>query len=150
MAVGVYTAAVRPSAMLLPYFAFSVSLVATAGSLFFSEVMKLPPCVLCWYQRIFMFPLALLLPIAILSHETRMRRYFLPLATLGFGVATFHVLLYYGVIPESIKPCTAGVSCTSRQIEWLGFITIPLLSWVAFLLVGVSLMLHGQKEKVSP
>jgi len=115
------------------YSIWSLALCATFGSLFFSEVMNLPPCVLCWYQRIAMYPIAVLMPIAILTKETKyISKYILTLATLGFVIALYHNLLYYNIIPESIAPCTQGVSCTSKQIEWLGFITIPLMALIAF------------------
>ena len=116
-------------------FAWLVSLVATVGSLFFSEAMKLPPCKLCWLQRIFMYPLVYLLAVAIIRKDLRIKLFTIPLAVLGLLIAVYHNLLYYKIIPESLKPCTEGVSCTSRQIEWLGFITIPFLSLVAFTLV---------------
>lgn len=116
--------------------------MATAGSLFFSEVMQLPPCVLCWYQRIAMYPLAAILTVGILSRDSHVRRYVLPLALIGLTIAVYHNLLYYGILPESITPCTAGVSCTSRQIEWLGFITIPLMSLTAFTIIILSVLFH--------
>ena len=120
----------------VPLFAlWLVSLVATLGSLFFSEVMGLPPCVLCWYQRVCMYPLAVISTVALVIRDRRASSYAWPLALFGLGVAAYHNLLYYHVIPESITPCTAGVSCTDRQIEWLGFITIPLLSLCAFAIV---------------
>jgi disulfide bond formation protein DsbB len=122
-----------------------VSLVATLGSLFFSEVMGLPPCVLCWYQRICMYPLVAISTVALLIHDRRASMYAWPLALCGLGVATYHNLLYYHVIPESITPCAAGVSCTDRQIEWLGFITIPMLSLSAFaIIVGCLLWCRAQ------
>lgn len=118
------------------YLIWLVALVATLGSLFFSEVMKLPPCVLCWYQRIAMYPLALIIPVALIYNEAeKFFKYIVPLTLAGFAIAVFHNLLYYGFIAESIVPCREGISCTSRQIEWLGFITIPLLSLVAFSLI---------------
>lgn len=118
------------------YVAWVVALVATLGSLFFSEVMKLPPCVLCWYQRIAMYPLVFLTPVAIFAGDSKtFAKYQLSILIPGAMIAIYHNLLYYGIIPESITPCTSGVSCTSRQLEWLGFITIPLLSLVAFLLL---------------
>ena len=114
---------------------FGCWLVATAamlGALFFSEVMQLPPCVLCWYQRICMFPLVLLLPMGLFPFDPRVVRYALPLVSVGWAIALFQVLLVAGVIPEQIKPCTQGVPCGEVQIMWLGFIHIPLLSFVAF------------------
>ena len=125
------------------YFIWIVALVATLGSLFFSEVMRLPPCVLCWYQRIAMYPIAVLLAVALICGETRVfAKYIFTLSVMGLLVAIYHNLLYYGIIPESITPCKEGISCTSRQIEWLGFITIPLMSLAAFGLIVVTLSLE--------
>ncbi|HEY8558992.1 MAG TPA: disulfide oxidoreductase [Pyrinomonadaceae bacterium] len=129
------------------YAAWAISLVATVGSLFFSEVMELPPCVLCWYQRIAMYPLVLILGVGILTNDRRVKNYALPLALAGLGIAVYHNLLYYGVIPESITPCTQGISCTSRQIEWLGFITIPLLSLIGFIGVTVCLLFYKSSRR---
>lgn len=135
-------------AVLQPLFAvWLVSLLATLGSLFFSEVMRLPPCVLCWYQRIFMYPLVVVTTVGLLRRDPGALRYAWPLAVGGLAVAVFHNLLYYHLIPDSITPCTTGVSCTSRQIEWLGFITIPLLSLAAFTLIVTSLFVCHQRLK---
>ncbi len=127
--------------------AWVLALLATLGSLFFSEVMKLPPCVLCWYQRICMYPLVAVLATGWLLEDKRVESYGLPLTVLGWLIAAYHNLLYYHLIPESITPCTEGVSCTSRQIEWLGFITIPLLSLVAFTLIGACLWAGRQQNR---
>jgi disulfide bond formation protein DsbB len=94
--------------------------------------MELPPCVLCWYQRIFMFPLVILLPLGLFPFDAKVVRYALPLAVAGWGIAAFQVLLVAGVIPEAIRPCTKGVPCSEIQIEWLGFLNIPVLSFLAF------------------
>jgi disulfide bond formation protein DsbB len=124
---------------MLYYIAWLQAAVATAGSLFFSDVMDLPPCVLCWYQRIAMYPLVVILGIAIVRRDRAIKVYSLPFALGGLATATYHNLLYYRLIPESISPCTAGVSCTTRQVELLGFITIPLLALTAFFVVTVCL-----------
>lgn len=129
----------------LAYSAWIMALLATVGSLFFSEVMDLPPCVLCWYQRIAMYPLVLIIAVGIVLRDWRVKYYALPVSLCGLAIAVYHNLLYYGILPESITPCTQGISCTSVQIEWLGFITIPFLSLVAF--VGVSLCLLFYKPK---
>ena len=126
----------------LPYIAWVVALVGTVGSLFFSEVMLLPPCVLCWYQRIAMYPLVIIIGAGVIMRDRRMKFYALPLAVCGLLISVYHNLLYYGVIPESITPCVEGISCTSRQIEWLGFITIPLLAFAGFAVVVICLLLH--------
>jgi disulfide bond formation protein DsbB len=129
----------EPSTSLLLYLALFFAATASAGSLFFSEVMKLPPCVLCWYQRIAMYPLVLILGVSIVRKDHGHIYYGLPLALIGLAIAIYHNLLYYKIIPESIVPCTSGISCTSRQIEWLGFITIPLMSLFAFSLISAFL-----------
>lgn len=128
------------------YTAWSVALVATVGSLFFSEVMLLPPCVLCWYQRIAMYPLVVILGVGIILGDRRVKFYALPVCLGGLVVAVYHNLLYYGILPESIAPCTQGISCTSVQLEWLGFITIPLLSLTAFVLITLSLLFYKSKD----
>ena len=135
---------------LLPYAVWAFALVATAGSLFFSEVMELPPCVLCWYQRIAMYPLVLVVGTGIITRDGRWKSYALPLEVVGLAVSVYHNLLYYGVIPESITPCKQGISCTTVQIEWLGFITIPLMALTAFVLVTVLTLLHkaGARERI--
>ena len=117
-----------------------VAASSTLAALFFSEVMNLPPCVLCWYQRIFIFPLVLLLPIGLFPFDPKIVRYALPLSAVGWSIAIFHVLLTYGLIPESIRPCTQSVPCALNQIEWFGFVSIPLLSLVAFSVINALLI----------
>jgi disulfide bond formation protein DsbB len=132
---------------LLIYLAWVIALVAAVGSLFMSEVMDLPPCVLCWYQRIAMYPLVLVIGTGIALGDRRMKVYALPLAVAGLLVSIYHNLLYYGFIPESITPCTEGVPCNAVQIEWLGFITIPLMGLAAFVCIAACLLLYKPKEK---
>lgn len=126
----------------LPYLAWVIALISTVGSLFFSEVMELPPCVLCWYQRVAVYPLVLVIGTGIITRDGRMKNYALPLSLAGLAISVYHNLLYYGVIPESITPCAQGVPCTERQIEWLGFITIPLMGLAAFLGLTLCLLLY--------
>ncbi|MBA3632548.1 MAG: disulfide bond formation protein B [Acidobacteria bacterium] len=130
----------------LAYTAWIIALVATVGSLFFSEVMNLPPCVLCWYQRIAMYPLVLIIGVSIVLRDRRMKYYALPVCLSGLAVSIYHNLLYYGVIPDSITPCTQGISCTSVQIEWLGFVTIPMMALAAFVSIGLCLLFYKSKE----
>lgn len=131
----------------LPYLAWVIALVATTGSLFFSEVMDLPPCVLCWYQRIAMYPQVVIIAVGIILRDGRFKYYALPLILAGLVVSVYHNLLYYAIIPESLKPCEQGVSCTSRQIEWLGFITIPLMALTAFILLAAFLLVYKSNKE---
>jgi disulfide bond formation protein DsbB len=130
----------------MPYFAWLVAVSSVAGSLFFSDVMMLPPCVLCWYQRITMYPLVLIIGTGIILRDERMKVYALPLAIVGLAIAIYHNLIYYGFIPESITPCAEGVPCNAVQIEWLGFITIPLMGLAAFAVIALCLLVHRQRN----
>jgi disulfide bond formation protein DsbB len=105
---------------------------ATLGSLFFSEVMELPPCALCWWQRLFMFPMPIVVGAGLFPFDRNVVRYALPLAAIGTAVAVYHTLLQWGVVPESAAPCQQGVSCTEAQLMLLGFLSIPMLATLAF------------------
>lgn len=119
------------------HISFLVALVATLGSLYFGEILKYPPCTLCWYQRICMYPLVIIFGSALWTNDTKFYRSALPLSVIGFIISIYHNLLYYKIIPDSITPCSQGVSCTTKQIEFLGFITIPLMSMISFLILVV-------------
>lgn len=124
------------------YVAWIQSLLAVFGSLYFSEIAHFPPCVLCWYQRIFMYPLAIIIPVGILKKDKNIYQYVLPLAIIGSIFSFYHNLLYYRIIPESLAPCLAGVSCTTKFIEFFGFVTIPFLSLSAFLVIIACMLLY--------
>lgn len=131
----------------LPYAAWALALLSAAGSLFFSEVMDLPPCVLCWYQRIAMYPLVLIIGIGIAVDDAKWKLYALPLALIGLAISVYHNLIYYGFIPESLTPCTEGVSCSERQIEWFGFITIPLMGMAAFFMISAMILFYKPEKE---
>lgn len=111
---------------------FLIALSATIGSLYFSEVMKFPPCTLCWYQRICIYPLVVIFGAALLTEDHEHRKYSAPLLLIGLALAIYHNLLYFGVIAQELVPCTGTVSCSSKQLELFGFLTIPLLALVSF------------------
>jgi disulfide bond formation protein DsbB len=132
---------------LFAYGAWIVALVAMLMSVFFGEVMKLPPCTLCWYQRICLFPLTAIIAVGIALRDDRFPYYALPLVIAGLAFAVYHNLLYYEIIPEELSPCTQGASCSSRQIEWLGFITIPMMALFAFLTILGCLIAHLRTQR---
>ena len=109
-----------------------IAAVSTLGSLFFSEIMEFPPCALCWYQRIFMFPLVLVFLAGLFAFDKSSIKFTLPIALVGWGFAFYHYLLYSGFIPESIQPCSQGVSCSETYLDLFGFLTIPMLSLMSF------------------
>ena len=119
--------------------------ISTTGSLFFSYVLEFEPCVLCWYQRICLFPLVLILGAGLFPFDKSVVKYALPLAIAGGLTALYHTLLYGGIIPENIQPCSKGVSCTEKYIELFGFVSIPMLSFFAFAtIVALLLILKGR------
>ena len=123
-------------------FLFSAWLVAafsTSGALFLSEVMGIAPCVLCWYQRVFMFPLVFVLAAGLYPPDRRVLRYAAPLVAAGWLVALFHLLLTKGYIPATMTPCTQGIPCSKIDVEWFGFLTLPMLSLLSFSAIGLAL-----------
>jgi len=129
----------------LLFAAWLVAAVATAGSLFASLVLELPPCVLCWYQRIFLFPLVVVLAVGLFPLDRGVVRYALPLAAIGWTIAAYHNLVYEGIVPERLAPCAQGVSCADELPELFGLLSIPLLSLVAFTAIGGSLIVLARR-----
>lgn len=124
-----------------------IATTATLGSLFFSEVMGLKPCVLCWYQRIFMYPLVVILLAGMFPLDKSVIRYTLPLAVIGWLFAVYHYLIYSGYIPESLQPCDKEASCADINLEIFGFITIPMLSILSYSAIIALLLLFRNKAK---
>ncbi len=132
---------------LVLYLAWTQALVATLGSLFFSEILKYPPCVLCWYQRICIYPLVAIIPVGIIKKDKNLPFYVLPLSLVGLAISFFHNLLYYKWIPDTLAPCVNGTSCTTKFIEWFGFVTIPLLAFIAFLVITICMVIYWRANK---
>lgn len=126
------------------YAVLLISLAGLLGSLYFGEIMGLVPCVLCWYQRIALYPIVLIAGIGIATQDKNVWRYALPFSAVGLIIAIYHVGLTIGLIPEKILPCSAGVSCAEVTWSLFGFITIPLLSLVAF--IAMTALLLGYKK----
>lgn len=127
----------------LVFAAWLVAMASALGALFLSEVMGHAPCLLCWYQRVAMFPLTAVLAVGLFPFDPRVVRYALPLVVAGLGVALFHLALMQGWVPEGLKPCEQGIPCATAQVVWWGFVTIPLLSALSFsILAGLLLAAH--------
>lgn len=125
-----------------------IACISMMGSLFFSEVMEFPPCVLCWYQRIAMYPLVFIFLVGAFQPVKYVIRFSLPLVIVGWIIALYHNLLHYEIVPESASPCLEGVSCSTVFIDWLGFITIPMLSFISFsLLLGILITLNRRYNR---
>lgn len=130
------------------YVAWLIALASTLGALFIGEVMGRAPCLLCWYQRIAMFPLALILGVACYRSDTSVRRYVLPIAVAGSLIALWHSLVFAGVIAESVQPCTRdGPSCAGEEQTLFGVIPLPFLSLAAFAAIVLSLTVPLSKDQ---
>ncbi len=116
----------------LLFVAWLMATVGTLGALFMSEIMGLVPCELCWYQRICLFPLSVVLLMGLLPLDRGVVRYALPVTLIGLGFTVYHCLLFYGFIPESLQPCRQGISCKDDNMELFGWLPIPILSLIAF------------------
>jgi len=126
------------------YLLFFAWLIATSGtliSLFFSEIVQLPVCVLCWYQRIALYPLVLILPLALFPLDIKVIRYISPLVAFGWFTALFHVFVVTGLIPESAQPCVKGIPCSEVNFSLFGFLNIPVMSLLTFTAIAASLFL---------
>lgn len=121
------------------YFVWAIATGALFGSLYFSEVLNLQPCMLCWWQRIFMYPFVVIMSVAILRKDRNIAYYVLPLSLLGTFTGFYHSLLQWGIIKETVLDCSANaaVSCSNAQINWFGFMTIPFMSFMAFAVISI-------------
>ncbi len=129
------------------YIAWIQSVIATASSLYLSQVLHWTPCVLCWFQRIFMYPLILIIGVCILREIDDTEYLVWPLTAFGFCISLYHNLLMYRILPESFAPCTASVSCTIPYHFWFGFLTVPLLSFIAFTVITICMYFFHRAKK---
>ena len=114
-------------------FTFVIALIATLGSLFYSEIAGYIPCKLCWYQRIFMYPLPVLLGIALLKKDNKISRYVIPLNIIGGIISIYH---YSTQILNNSVICSAeSAACASKIFFSYGYITIPVMALTAFALI---------------
>ncbi|WP_142238915.1 disulfide oxidoreductase [Bacillus cereus] len=116
--------------------AWGVSCFATLGSLYFSEVMKFEPCILCWYQRILMYPFVLWIGLAIKRKDYQITYYSLPISGIGGCISLYHYLIQKFALFSKTDAICGRVPCMETFINWYGFITIPLLAFIAFCMVG--------------
>jgi disulfide bond formation protein DsbB len=126
--------------------AWAVALTATLGSLYYSEVANFTPCKLCWYQRIAMYPLAIVLGIAALKRDLGVRLYVLPVVAVGAVMSTYHYLLQRFPSIESGASCDPTAPCTATWVWEFHFISIPFMALSGFALIGSLLAWSRTKE----
>ena len=123
------------------YIGFIQAWIAVLGSLYFSEIKHWTPCVLCWYQRIFMFPIAIILAVAIIRKDKNVAYYVLPLSILGALVGFYQYLLQMTALKQiNLISCSSLEPCSAIQVIYIGFITIPFLSMSAFIIIGLIML----------
>lgn len=129
-------------------FIFTISLIATLGSLYFSEVRGYEPCTLCWYQRILMYPVIIISGVALYQKNTRIALTTAIFSVIGGSISLYH----YGIqklsfLQESAPACGA-VPCTGQYVNYFGFITIPFMALTAFAMIFITslFLIKWQKE----
>lgn len=129
--------------------AFVISGAATLASLVLSNILDYPPCDLCWYQRILMFPLPVIFGVAILRRDKLAYLYVWPMIAVGAALALYQSLLQWGVITETSATCSlTSISCADPAINWFGFLTIPFGALMSF--VGLGWLMWRQQRQVKP
>lgn len=121
------------------YIAWAVSLAAFLGTFIYSEILNLPPCDLCWYQRVAMYPLTVILFVGLVLSDRRVFYYSMPFSLIGFFVATYHVLLQVGIVPE--VSCSINESCATISYQLFGFMTIPMQAMLGFLIISLAMIM---------
>jgi disulfide bond formation protein DsbB len=128
------------------WLAWLVALAATVGSLIYSEVIHFEPCRLCWFQRIAMYPMAVVLLVGAIRREYQVKYYALPLAVAGLAVSVYHYLMQ--VFPSLEGGSCGVVSCSARLVEIFGFISIPFMAGAGFMVITVLLGFDVNKNSV--
>ncbi|MFA7250035.1 MAG: disulfide bond formation protein B [Dehalococcoidia bacterium] len=113
-----------------PWLAFAVAAIAMTGSLYYSEVAHFTPCEWCWFQRIAMYPLAVVLLIAAITRDTRAWRYAVPLAAIGLLFSMYHYQLE--LFPDQPTICSTTVPCSVRWVSVYGFVSIAFMAGAGF------------------
>ena len=138
--------AVGPSARLL---AWIVATVTTLGSLYYSEIANFVPCRLCWYQRICMYPLAVILLVGLLLRDRRVRWYAAPFVIVGAPLSLYHWLVERVDFFAKSSSCSAEAPCTVPWFQELGYVTLAFMALSAFLLIGTLLLADWGAERVT-
>ncbi|WP_163102021.1 disulfide oxidoreductase [Peribacillus alkalitolerans] len=131
----------------LLFIAWGASIIAMFGSLYFSEIRQYEPCVLCWYQRILMYPFAIILGIATVKKDFAIAFYTMILSGIGIIISTYHYSLQKLSFFAEAAPACGRVPCTGQYINWLGFITIPFLALTAFIIIFICSLLIWKNRK---
>ncbi len=126
--------------------AWLTATLATLGSLYYSEIAGFEPCTFCWYQRIAMYPLSLILAIAAIGRDRRVWRFVAPIAAIGAAISAYHYLIQQFPELSTGAACSSGVPCTAAYVWEFGFVSIPFMALVAFSVI----LLMGSIDRSEP
>lgn len=129
------------------FIAWAASFVSMLGSLYFSEIMKFIPCDLCWYQRILMYPLVVILGLAIYRKDYQIAFYSMILSAIGGTISIYHYAVQKIDFVGTYSASCGIVPCTGEYINWLGFITIPFLALIGFTIIFITSLNIYRKMK---
>jgi disulfide bond formation protein DsbB len=129
------------------FIAWAASVIAMFGSLFFSEIRHYEPCELCWYQRILMYPMVILLGMAVVKKDFKISVYAMVLSAIGGVISLYHFLLQKVSFISDAAPACGRIPCSGQYINWFGFITIPFLALTAFMIIFICSFLIWKKTK---
>lgn len=124
----------------MEYSILLVSLVATSGSLYYSEIVGFIPCELCWYQRILMYPIVAISLVGIIKKDREFWKYILPLSLIGMCVSAYHVYIQTFLSEEGVEACSGAVPCTVKYLNVFGFADIPFFCLIAFIIINALIL----------
>ncbi len=129
------------------WLAWLVALVASVGSLLYSEVIGFEPCRLCWFQRIAMYPMVVVLLVGAIRREAAVKFYALPLSLVGLGISVWHYLIQTFPSLSEGAACDPSVPCSAKYVDVFGFVSIPFMAGAGFTLISVLLLLFVRSPK---
>jgi disulfide bond formation protein DsbB len=129
------------------WLAWLVALMASVGSLIYSEVIGFEPCRLCWFQRIAMYPMAVVLLVGAIRRETAVKFYALPLSLVGLGISIWHYLIQSFPSLSEGASCNPAIPCSAKYVDIFGFVSIPFMAGAGFTLISVLLLLYVRAPK---
>jgi len=118
-------------------FTFAVALLSTLGSLYFSEIADFVPCRLCWFQRVFMYPITIVALVGLVRRDAAARWYSASLAVIGGGVSLYHLLIERGILPDSTSCSLFGPPCSEVWFRAFGFVTLAFMALCGFVAIVV-------------
>lgn len=130
------------------FVAWIASVISMFGSLYFSEIMDFVPCKLCWFQRILMYPFVIILGLAVIRKDYQIAFYTMILSAIGGCISLYHYSVQKLPFLSTVAPSCGDTPCTGSYINWLGFITIPLLALIGFTIIFICSMLVWKKTKL--